>query len=317
MVDETEVEETSTEAAVIEDENAESSTAESETEEDLLNVIQDAMQPDEEPESHSESNEEQETDHIAADSEDGVDEYVEPDEDYTDVPFHKHPRFKKVLEERNAYKENAAKFDVMQNYLTDNNLSGDEAAKGLEIMALMKSNPMAALTALKPYVANLSEAAGVILPQDIQNRVNDGYLDEDAGRELAATRAEAARQKQRLDMIAAQQQQAKARETITDLAETVTAWEQRTKQSDPDFELKQDEIDDRIRVMVNERGRPQTRQDAISMVKEAYEQVNTRFKQRFADRRPMKTASGGKLGGSPQAEPQSLQEAIANALGNS
>ena len=316
MVDETEVAEPSTETDVIEDENAESSTAESETEEDLLSVIQDAVQPDEEPESHSED-EVDELDEVAAESDTSDAVYAEPVEDFTDVPFHKHPRFKKVLEERNAYKENAQKFDVMQNYLTDNKLSGEEAAKGLEIMALMKADPMAALNALKPYVQNLSQAAGIVLPQDIQTRVNDGYLDEDAGREMAVLRANEQRAKAQANEYAQAQQQQAAQQHINSLAETVTAWEQKTRQSDPDFDLKQEEIDDRIRVMVSERGRPNTAQDAIAMAREAYEAVNTRFQSRFADRRPMKTASGGKLGGSPQAEPQSLHEAIANALGNS
>lgn len=315
MVDETEVEEPSTEAAVIEDEGAESSTAESETEEDLLSVIQDAMQPDEEPESHSEN--EVEEDQVAADAETDDAEYAEPVEDFTDVPFNKHPRFKKLLEERNAFKESASKFDVMQNYLTENNLSGDEAAKGLEIMALMKADPMAALNALKPYVQNLSQAAGIMLPQDIQTRVDDGYLDEDAGRELAVARAEAERQKAQVNQYAQAQQYQAAQQHRSSLAETVTAWEERTAQSDPDFDLKREEMEDRIRVLVSQKGQPQTAQDAIAMAKEAYETVNERFTSRFADRRPIKTASGGKLGGSPQAEPKSLQEAIANALGNS
>ena len=295
MVDETEVAEPSTETDVIEDENAESSTAESETEEDLLSVIQDAVQPDEEPESHSED-EVDELDEVAAESDTSDAEYAEPVEDFTDVPFHKHPRFKKVLEERNAYKENAQKFDVMQNYLTDNKLSGEEAAKGLEIMALMKADPMAALNALKPYVQNLSQAAGIVLPQDIQTRVNDGYLDEDAGREMAVLRANEQRAKAQANQYAQAQQQQAAQQHINSLAETVTAWEQKTRQSDPDFDLKQEEIDDRIRVMVSERGRPNTAQDAIAMAREAYEAVNTRFQSRFADRRPMKTATGGKLG---------------------
>lgn len=316
MVDETEVAEPSTEAQVIEDENAESSTAESETEADLLSVIQDAVQPEEETESHSE-NEVDDLDEIAAESDSGDEEYSEPVEDFTDVPFHKHPRFKKVLEERNAYKENAQKFDVMQSYLLDNQLSGEEAAKGLEIMALMKADPMAALNALKPYVQNLSQAAGIVLPQDIQTRVNDGYLDEDAAREMAVLRANEQRAKAQVNQYAEAQQQQATRQHINGLAETVTAWEEKTRQSDPDFDLKQEEIDDRIRVMVSERGRPNTAQDAIAMAREAYEAVNTRFQSRFADRRPMKTASGGKLGGNPQAEPQSLHEAIANALGNS
>ena len=128
MVEEPEVTEPSTGAEVIEDDNAVSSTAESETEADLLSVIQDAMQPEEETESHSES-EVEEPDVFAAESNAESDEEVDEVEDFTDEPFHKHPRFKKVLEERNAYKDSADKFDVMQSYLTDNQLSGDEAAK--------------------------------------------------------------------------------------------------------------------------------------------------------------------------------------------
>ena len=316
MVEETEVAEPSTETDVIEDENAESSTAESETEADLLSVIQDAMQPEEEPESHSE-NEVEGPDTLVAESDAENDEVVDDAEDFSDEPFHKHPRFKKVLEERNSYKDSAEKFNVMQNYLMDNQLSGDEAAKGLEIMALMKADPMAALNALKPYVQNLSQAAGIVLPQDIQARVDDGYLDEDAGRELAVARAGEQRANAQVNQYAQAQQQNVARQHINSLAETVTAWEEKARQSDPDFNLKQEEIDDRIRVMVSERGRPNTPQDAISMAKEAYDAVNTRFQTRFADRRPIKTASGGKIGGSPQAEPQSLQDAIANALGQS
>ena len=38
---------------------------------------------------------------------------------------------------------------------------------------------------------------------------------------------------------------------------------------------------------------------------------------RLAIEQPIKVASGGKLGGSPAPEPQSLQEAIAAAMGNS
>ena len=184
-------------------------------------------------------------------------------------------------------------------------------------MALMKADPMAALNALKPYVQSLSQAAGIVLPQDIQTRVNDGYLDEDAGREMAVLRANEQRAKAQSAEYAQAQKDAMARQHRDSLAHTVTAWEENIRQSDPDFHLKQDELDDRVRVMVSERGQPNSHQDAIAMAKEAYEAVNQRFHSRFADRRPMKTASGGKLGGSPQAEPQSLQEAIANALGNS
>ena len=204
---------------VIEDDNAVSSAAESETEADLLSVIQDAIQPEEETESHSED-EVEEPDTLAAESDAKNDEVVDDAEDFSDEPFHKHPRFKKVLEERNSYKDSAEKFSVMQNYLMDNQLSGDEAAKGLEIMALMKADPMAALNALKPYVQNLSQAAGIVLPKDIQTRVDDGYLDEDAGRELAVARAGEQRANAQVNQYAQAQQQNVARQHINSLAET-------------------------------------------------------------------------------------------------
>ena len=95
MVEQTEALEPSTEAEVIEDENAESSPV-SETEEDLLSVIQDAAQPAEEPESQSGYGDEE--DEEQGDFETSNGEFPEPVEDFTDVPFHKHPRFKQVLE---------------------------------------------------------------------------------------------------------------------------------------------------------------------------------------------------------------------------
>ena len=94
----------------------------------------------------------------------------------------------------------------------------------------------------------------------------------------------------------------------------MTNWEERTRSSDPDYDLKADEIDDRVRVLVSERGRPQTVESAIELAKEAYAEVNERQKARFGNKRPMKTASGGKLGGTPVPEASSLMEAVQNAL---
>lgn len=320
MVDETTESETSTEAEdIIEDENAESSPVESETEADLLSVIQDAAQPEEEPESHSETEEveREEVEAVSTEGEADV-ELAEQEEDYSNLPFHKHPRFKELVQQRNEARESAEKFDVMQNYLADNNLSGEEAAVGLDIMAKMKSDPMAALEALKPYVQQLSQAAGIVMPQDIQTRVDDGYLDENAGRELAIARAEAARQKQHNEQMVQRQQMQTQQDHIDYLAETVTNWEENARSNDPDYDLKEDLIDARVRAMIAERGQTaQNPQEAIQLAQSAYDQVNEKFNAKFGNRPPIKTASGGKLGGSPAPEPQSLQEAIAAAMGNS
>lgn len=296
------------------DEHAQSSSAESETEEDLLSVVQDAMQPSEDADSQSDEE-------YDADDDDGEYEYEDglaandADESFDDVPFHKHPRFKEVIDQRNKYREGAEQYEQITGFLAQNNLSAEEAAQGFQIMALMKNDPAAALEALNPFVQQLGVQSGITMPGDIRSKVEDGYLDEDAGRELSRLRAEAARERQMREQMQGQQQQQQAQAQLHNLAATVTDWEERTRASDPDYDLKQDEIDDRVRVLVTERGRPQTPEQAIAMAKEAYDSVNERYKARFGNKRQIRTASGGKLGGTPQAEPTSLMEAVQNALG--
>ena len=324
MVDKTTATETSTEAEEIEDDKAESSTPESETEEDLLSVIQDAVQTDEETESHSET-EEEEREVVAAESTDSETnvELDDQDEDYSNLPFHKHPRFKELVEQRNEARESAQKFDIMQNYLTEANLSGEEAAIGLDIMAKMKSDPMAALTALKPYVQQLSQAAGIIMPEDIQAKVNDGYLDEDAARELARSRADAQWQKQQNEVLMQKQNTQAHRDHIDYLASVVHEWEENAEANDPDYDLKRDLVDARVQALRWELGNngqqytAQTPEDVRELAQTAYNQVNEKYNATFGNKQPMKTASGGKLGGSPAAQPETLQDAIMAALGNS
>ena len=294
------------------DQEAPTSSADSETEEDLLSVVQSAMEIEEPEEAESQSEEEVEgeddgdAEPLAAS--DDVDEDVS---DKSPVPY---KRFQEVIAEKNEFKHGADQFNKITDYLSHNNINADEASTGLQIMALMKNDPAKALEALTPFVNTLRELTGEVLPDDIRNKVDDGFMDEDAGRELSRARAEADNQKRINDRVAAQQTNVQSQQHKDHLARTVTAWEDNARQSDPDYDLKQDEIDDRVRVLVSERGSPNTEEDAISMANEAYEAVNQRFKARMGTKRAIRTASGGKLGGTPVAEPKSLLEAVQNAV---
>ena len=238
----------------------------------------------------------------------------ESDESYEDVPFNKHPRFKKLIDERNEYKHGHEQYSQISGFLRENNLSAEEAATGFQIMSLIKNDPPEAIKALAPYLQELALATGQTLPDDIREKVDDGFLDEDSGRELAQARAEAQRQQQKNEQLLAQRDQAVGANQLNVLAEAVTDWEERTKASDPDYDLKADEIDDRVKVLISERGRPQTVDQAIELANEAHSLVTERYKARFANKRPIKTASGGKLGGTPVPEASSLMEAVQNAL---
>lgn len=308
--------ETQDELGLETEQEAPTSSADSETEEDLLSVVQSAIEGEETEEAESQSVEveegdfdedEDEAEPLAASDEDDDGEVP----DRGPVPY---DRFQKVISQKNEYKEGHRQYQQITSYLAENNINSEEASTGLQIMALMKNDPQRALEALTPYMETLRQLTGDTMPDDIRERVDDGYMDEDAGKELARARAEANRLRQTNERVQEQQVQAQSAQHLESLAQTVTSWEMKTRQQDPDFDLKQDEIDDRVRVLVAERGRPETAEAAIAMANEAYETVNSRFKQRTVTRKPMKTASGGKLGGTPTPEPNSLLEAVRNAM---
>ena len=319
MIDQVTEAEPSTDSEEEQDVNEQSSSSESETEETLLSVLQDAMEkPSEEagsqPEEEVKEESEEEVLEADAESTDEQSDSTEDEDSYEEVPFNKHPRFQELVKEKNEYKVDAERYQNITSFLDENRVSADEAAAGLQIMALMKKDPVEALNALKPYVETLSQAAGYVLPDDIQNKVNDGYLDEDVGRELAQTRAAAQNERTQREALIQDQQQQTQQAQLHDVAMSVTDWENKTRSTDPDYDLKQPEIDDRVRVLVATQGRPNTTQDALAMAKQAYTEVNERHKKRYANKPAMRTASGGNLAGTPQAEPNNLNEAIQAAL---
>lgn len=317
MIDQVTEAEPSTDSEEEQDVNEQSSSSESETEEDLLSVVQSAMEVSDDAGSQPEEEIEQEGEEVfEADAEStGEQPDITEDEDsFEDVPFNKHPRFQEILRQKNEYKQDAERYNNIQTFLETNKVSADEAADGLQIMALMKKDPVEALNALKPYIETLSQAAGYVLPDDIQSRVNDGYLDEDAGRELARAKAQAQNERTQREALLQDQQQATQAAQLNDVAMSVTEWENRTRSTDPDYDLKQPEIDDRVRVLVATQGRPNTTQDALAMAKQAYTEVNERHKKRYANKPQMRTASGGNLAGTPQADPKNLMEAVQAAM---
>jgi len=292
------------------DQDVLSSSTESETEADLLSVVQSAIDNGETAETESQSVEE-ETEDVQTDTpltEESEKEVLD------NVPLHLQPRFKEVIAEKNEYKRGHEQYEKIQSSLKEMKLSAEETAQGLSIMGLMKSNPQAALEALQPIINNLQQVTGQIIPNDIQQKIEDGYMDEDVGKELARTRADVQIQKNANQQMLSEQEQMKTRSEVNVLAQSVTNWEKNVRKTDPDFDFKQDEIDDRVSALVRERGRPNNSDDAVALAQEAYDTVNKRYRSRMGVKSPIRSLSGGKLGGSPMPEPKSLMDAVQNAL---
>ena len=117
------------------------------------------------------------------------------EEENAKLPFHNHPRFKKsskngkAKEQLELARKDQEEYRKITTFLEANNLTADEAAQGFQIMAMMKSSPMDAIKALEPYMSSLKEATGQTLSEEIREKVDQGYMDEDVGKELSMAKS--------------------------------------------------------------------------------------------------------------------------------
>ena len=292
----------------------EAETSETET---LESAVQDALGPLEEDVvvEEAETTEEKEVTEPIEASEDT------PSDDYKDVPFNKHPRFRGLVSEKNELKETVSKlqndsdqYAKITDFISKNNLTAKDSVEGFKIMAAIRNNPDLAYKMLGHHLGNVSRSTGRSLPKDIQAKVDDGFLDESAAKELSQTRAKLAREQnlRKADHARGARQQSAVQSDM--LSSALQTWGETTLAKDVDFGLKQEEFNDRVVALVNERGQPQTQADVLSLVDDAYATVNERFKARQPQPSAMKTATGGKLSGTPVVEPVSLRDAITQSL---
>jgi len=306
-----------TEAQEVDETEASSSDA-VETEADLLSVVQDAL-PTEEAETPQEETEEEVTE---VESEEELEADAEDDsEDYSNVPFNKHPRFQKLIAEKNElkelsnkYKTDSEQFNKITDFIKLNNLSAKDAVEAFKMMAALRNNPEEGYKMLQGHLERIGNVTGRNLPKDIQEKVDDGFLDEDAAKELSQARASLYRERQLREQSQQKFTNASASANESQMADAVKSWGEKTLANDPDFSLKQEEFNDRISAIVAERGTPKSPEEVVQIADDAYVTINERFKSRQPTKQPLKSTTKGKLGGVPVAEPTSMRDIVSQAL---
>jgi hypothetical protein len=301
---------------------AESSTVENgETEQDFLSVARSVVEEGAEAEG-----DEPDADDLDAgapgaaasqadDEGDGKEQDSEPDdENFSDAPFHNHPRFKKLIAQRNEYRAGHEQFQKVQNYLVENGLSGEEAADGFEIMALLKRDPVKAWERLKPIVQNLLVVTGSVLPDDLKARVQRGELTRDAAMEMSRLRAGQQTMTQQQEFERQRAEQMAQMQAINTVKAEVGSWEMAQRAKDPDFDAKYDVIEGQVLRLQRTEGMPRTPAEAKAQLDRAYQAANTLFASQKPRRPERKPVTGGRVAGTPRAEPQSMEDVVRRAL---
>lgn len=238
----------------------------------------------------------------------------EPDnENFSDVPFNKHPRFQELIRERNSFKEDAGRYRNVQAFLDNSGMSADEAADGLTIMALAKTDPSAAWARMKPFVQKLLIAAGEVLPDELAQRVQKGELTQEAAFELSRSRAQVSSVETRTSFAQQQADRRQQTQLANDLVSTANSWEKDRFIKDPNFAAKQRPLKREIALLQKEEGMPNTVEGVKDQIKRAYAAVNAEFKLATPtpSRRPaVKPVTGGTVAGNVRPEPKSTLEIV-------
>jgi hypothetical protein len=223
-----------------------------------------------------------------------------------DDRFDRHPRFQELKRQRDGFRTEAEEYRKISGYMQEHGLTPDEVAQGFVIMGMMKSNPAQARELLGRHMRTLDQFAGEVLPEDLQTRVNGGGLDRESARELALMRNQKAfAQQQQLELA--------EREAGVSKGRVVTAWERNIQTRDPDYAAKQKLVADRAQVLMRE-WNPQTPQEALAVVQQAYDEVSEHLKAFLPRRAPARSTSSSASSMNARPEPTSLLEAARQAL---
>lgn len=241
-------------------------------------------------------------------------------------------RIRKLLSQRNEYRHaaeeattDATHYRNIRQFMTEAKLQDGEVAELFEVGRLLKGNDIAgfekALDIVLPIAQQLLEMTGRSIPSDLREKVESGELTEDHARELARQRTRAETAERRATevekTVQTREQQANVSAVQTAIKTAVSTWEQRTRQSDPDFGLKADAMRDAALAMVAEKGPPKNPQEAVQFAQEAYDRVGKWFRAARPAAKPSKPAPGTGQNGNRSGlapAPTSLKEAVLGAL---
>jgi len=238
----------------------------------------------------------------------------DPDnEDYSDVPFSKHPRFKQLINERNALRTDATRYQNVQKFMDTQGLSAAEGAEAFVVAGLLKNDPVAAWERLKPIVQELLVAAGEVLPADLQKAVAAGEITQEKAVEFSRIRAK----QQTMEHQRTTEQQKSEKQTQVNhskkLVDTASDWEKDRRVKDPRFAEKFVPLQKELSFIQAQEGKPDTPEGVIDQLKRAYDAVQLPVK---ANPRPAprnmnaRAPLGGQVSGNAQPKPQSTLDII-------
>ena len=228
-------------------------------------------------------------------------------------------RIEKLLHQRNAARQVASEAAPITEFMRRNDIPMQDVDVILQLSGKLRHGDFSGfLEGVKPYVDLALQVTGRVLPPDLQQKVNQGYVSREVASELAQRRAQiqvsqhqANQERERVQREQAEQRQRAVQFNAGVIRNAVIQWEATTKATDPDYGLKADVVRRTAQALIQQYGPPGTPERAVEYVKAAYAEANN-VAQRFRPARPATSRTPSSVHQSattPRAEPSSLMEA--------
>jgi len=249
-----------------------------------------------------------------------------------DPPFHEHPRWQEMIAERDGLKADVERLEVdaghfqnLQSFARDANLSQEDMTNGLNIMRLMRNDPVRCYSALQPYMTALEGAIGVTIPADLQEQVDRGMMTLEAAqlssRDRAAARLADGRTVQSERTIAnntaIQRQEADDKavdDYKLDVGNSMTSWEEKWKSSDPDYEKLQPFVQDKIVAKINAATTQLSVDDIVKIADDARVEVKKTMSALVPTKKPVEPVRAGKTVTDPATAPKDALDVVNQVL---
>lgn len=239
------------------------------------------------------------------------------DEDFSDVPFNKHPRFQQVLGRLKTAEVDARRYQNVQDFVDQHGLAAEEVADLIVIGGLMKTNPGEAWKRMKPIVQNVLVAAGEVMSDDLRSKVQSGEMTREAAIEVSRARAELQSVQARTQFEQNRQQAQQRSAAATAVASAISSWEAERRERDPNFEAKLPQIEREVAWLQTKEGRPNTPEGVRAQLQKAYSSVVTTAVATPDARRQrpqVRPITGGQVNGNVRPEINSTADVIRNVV---
>lgn len=303
-------------AAAAEASNADPSTATDATEDDgLLSVVRDVVDASRKPEEQAASSAEGEEGQV---QDDGTPK-AQDDEDFSDVPFHKHPRFQQLLRKSKAHEQDATRYRNVQNFMDQNGLAAEEAADLLVIGGLMKTNPVEAWKRMKPTIQKLLDAAGEVLSPELRQRVQKGEMSQDAALEVSRANAAQRSMSATRSFEQRRQEQRTRQDAVAEVQQAAVDWEATRRAKDPNFEAKMPLLMKEVAYLQRVEGVPDTPAGVQAQLAKAYKGIvlpsaTPAPQAKPAPKKAITPIRGGQVAGGAKPEINGTMDVLKNVM---